>query len=392
MLKNGIFIVLGCIGFTLCGCTRNVDTSWKQLLTTTKQERQGDALFEQGQYEDAVKVYREALQEGAAPASVAYRIGQVHLARKQYDMALESFRQAVESDEHLVKAYIGMGNSALELGRYKDAASAFRKATTLSPQDWSIWVTLSGIQLTLKQMDEAKEARKHAIKITADSAIVDQAIRKLYSKLSQASQQINADTQNPEEQKSSQEKSVSAQRPLEEEEQHDRSSIELDAFIKRQQAALAHNQHTVLEHPVENDQVKERLEKSIQMDSDIPQQQEDERESELTEGREPSTEAGQDILSLLHDPTVNTNAKQKSVQYVVLESSYSDEQTAKKRAHALEQMGLSVKTDAMIMGKRGIWYRVLLGSYASLEAAKQVQDELEKKNGLHDLVILKVDE
>ncbi len=379
---------MGCLVVACCGCTQGADTSWKRLLTTTKQERQGDALFEQGQYDEAERAYHDALKEGASPASIAYRIGQLRLAQQQNEAALEAFHQAVELDDNMAKAHAGAGKAALKLGRYEDAATALGKAATLAPQDWTLLVYLTATELALKQPDAAKLARNQAIRVTGNPALVDQSITEVVSTLPSAPSSAQ-ETKHDDLSETIHEDVPGASSDVPETNQtveHNDHAIELDAFIKQQQEALARTKRS---SAIALDTVGEHA--SDRADNNARAVSDDVMETEANE-QQSEAPADHGVLALLHDPKWKETATHKSTHYVLLESSYAKEDAARERARALEQMGVTATTDAMIMGRRGIWYRVLIGSHPSLEVAKHARDELAKNKGLTNLVILKMDD
>jgi len=62
--------------------------------------------------------------------------------------------------------------------------------------------------------------------------------------------------------------------------------------------------------------------------------------------------------------------------YAIQESSFQSRRKAERRAQHLEKRGLPVKVVATNLGGKGKWYRVLVGPYASADAAKKTREKM----------------
>lgn len=89
----------------------------------------GDALMAQKQYEEALKFFKQALDETSHPALRA-RLGQAALATGQYEDALahfEDYLATLDRSQHL-EALLGTAHAAYRLERYPKALLFYRKA------------------------------------------------------------------------------------------------------------------------------------------------------------------------------------------------------------------------------------------------------------------------
>lgn len=82
-------------------------------------------------------------------------------------------------------------------------------------------------------------------------------------------------------------------------------------------------------------------------------------------------------------------ATQASVLYVLQESSWSTRKEALRRASQLEAKGLSVRVVAADLGKKGVWHRVMIGGFDSLERAMAHKQDLSKRFALSHTIIVR---
>ncbi len=80
---------------------------------------------------------------------------------------------------------------------------------------------------------------------------------------------------------------------------------------------------------------------------------------------------------------------QASVLYVIQESSWSTRKEALRRARQLEAKGLSVRVVAADLGKKGVWHRVMIGGFDSLERAMAHKLDLSKRFALSHTIIVR---
>jgi tetratricopeptide (TPR) repeat protein len=94
----------------------------------------GDALMAQRRYEEALKSYRQALDETSHPALYA-RLGQAALATRQYEKAVEAFEDYLRSPDRGQQfgALLGLAHAAYCLEQYPKALLFYKKAIQVNP-------------------------------------------------------------------------------------------------------------------------------------------------------------------------------------------------------------------------------------------------------------------
>ena len=91
--------------------------------------KDGRAALQAGHYDEALKAFEKAAQQGLAPGRAG--VGQVWLARRQYDKAMEAFQLAQKMDGTLALAYYGQGEVLRRQDKCADAIALFTRATEL---------------------------------------------------------------------------------------------------------------------------------------------------------------------------------------------------------------------------------------------------------------------
>jgi tetratricopeptide (TPR) repeat protein len=92
-------------------------------------DRSGRALFDAGQYAQAIGFFKEALQRNPAnPPLVLERLGQSYGALGQWQEAAQAFQQAIDQDPTSSRAYVRMAEAQCKLGQPANARDFFEQA------------------------------------------------------------------------------------------------------------------------------------------------------------------------------------------------------------------------------------------------------------------------
>jgi arylsulfatase A-like enzyme/Flp pilus assembly protein TadD len=118
----------------------------------------GAALAETQRTDEALAVFRRALDLAPTSARILVDVGNVHLAARQYEPAREAFDQAIARQPDLARAHNGLGVLAAETGHLDEAVARWKKAAELDPQDWD---TLYNLGRALRRAGRDAEARPY---------------------------------------------------------------------------------------------------------------------------------------------------------------------------------------------------------------------------------------
>lgn len=123
-----------------------------------------DALS-RGDYEGALKLYRQAAAQRPDDAYVYYGIAVTLLQLKRLDEALEALGKAVELASSDPMLHLALGNVYQEKGDKQKAAAALRKASSLSPMDMQMHLTLYMLFSSMGFTEDARREEQEIAKI-----------------------------------------------------------------------------------------------------------------------------------------------------------------------------------------------------------------------------------
>lgn len=119
-----------------------------------------DALYQQGRFAEAEKVYAEKDMDHPKDIRFRYNRGCAAFQRGDFDGAEASFASVLkrtDSDETRFKATFNLGNAAFKKGDFSNAAAYFKQALALKPASEDARVNL---ELTLREMEKSKGSQK----------------------------------------------------------------------------------------------------------------------------------------------------------------------------------------------------------------------------------------
>ena len=96
--------------------------------------REGNACFNNKEYEKALEAYKRAAGINSSQAGAYLGCGNAHQRMGEYEKALEAYAKALELDPEYVNAYNGRGNAYKALGEYEKAVSDYDRALELDPE------------------------------------------------------------------------------------------------------------------------------------------------------------------------------------------------------------------------------------------------------------------
>lgn len=96
----------------------------------------------------------------------------------------------------------------------------------------------------------------------------------------------------------------------------------------------------------------------------------------------PATPAGAPVV--MADVTGNT---QKNGELTLQESSFQNAREAETRARSLERLGVPARVVMADLGNKGVWFRVMIGSFTSMQEARRYKQQLSTRHDLAHLII-----
>jgi tetratricopeptide (TPR) repeat protein len=132
--------------------------SWFQL---------GIQLEEAGEYEKAVRAFREVIRLAPGKSEAWYALGYAYDALQQYDKAIPALQEAIRLKPDYATAWYGLGVVYDQSQQYDKAIPALQKAIRLKP-DSATWNNLGIAYDALHQYDKAIPAYQEAIRLKPD--------------------------------------------------------------------------------------------------------------------------------------------------------------------------------------------------------------------------------
>jgi tetratricopeptide (TPR) repeat protein len=159
--------------------------------TAEQLNQEGDTLFDDQSYNDALDAYTKAVQLKPI-ASAYYHIGWIYNDRADYDSALSALQQAVRLNPNYATALDELAYTYRSLKRYDDAFFAYRKAVSIDPTFAKAWYDMGWTYNDMNRYAEAERPLKQAILLQADYAEAYNELGYAYRKLKRSQEAISA--------------------------------------------------------------------------------------------------------------------------------------------------------------------------------------------------------
>ncbi|MBN1560553.1 tetratricopeptide repeat protein [candidate division KSB1 bacterium] len=95
---------------------------------------EGNTLFKQGQYDEAVAAYDKSLQLDPSNSNAYQGKGLTLAKQRKYDEAIAAYEKAVKADPTNYSAFAAMGKTYYDKKDFKNAVNAYQQAVEINPQ------------------------------------------------------------------------------------------------------------------------------------------------------------------------------------------------------------------------------------------------------------------
>jgi Ca-activated chloride channel homolog len=115
--------------------------------------------YEQGEYEEALKLYRQVQVENPDSPLLHFNVGGALFKTGDYEAALREFERALQGDEDRLHspAFYNMGNAFFLQRQFEQAVEAYKNALQADPTDVDAKVNLELALEMLQQQQQAQE-------------------------------------------------------------------------------------------------------------------------------------------------------------------------------------------------------------------------------------------
>ena len=125
------------------------------------QNSKGNQLYQDEQYTEAMKAYREAQERDPAASAIHYNIGNALYRQDKFEEATKEYSQAIDGAEPLnARAYYNLGNSLYRTGRLQDAIEAYKRALRITPDDVDAKYNLEFAQRQLQEQEQQQQGQQ----------------------------------------------------------------------------------------------------------------------------------------------------------------------------------------------------------------------------------------
>ncbi len=144
-------------GLLLAGLVTGSQPLWSQ--AGREKVLEGNRNYSEGDYDKALELYREALEENPDSPAIRFNLGDAHFKKEELEDATDSFSQALKSEDPAIKsrAQYNLGNSLFRQGKLQESLSAYREALKLAPGDRD---AKHNLEFVLKQLQEQQRQQK----------------------------------------------------------------------------------------------------------------------------------------------------------------------------------------------------------------------------------------
>lgn len=134
----------------------------------------GEDLYNQGEYESALAVFKEFAEKQPELYEARINIGNCYIKLKQYDKAVEEFefvleklkeeKVDLEGNETAASIYASLGELYMDKNDFEKAKEYFKKSITIDPSNYALSYNVAEILFNSNNIDEAI----HYYKLTAE--------------------------------------------------------------------------------------------------------------------------------------------------------------------------------------------------------------------------------
>ena len=144
-------------GLLLAGLLSGSQPLWSQ--AGREKVLEGNRNYSEGDYDKALELYREALEENPDSPAIRFNLGDAHFKKEELEDAADSFSRALQSEDPEIKsrARYNLGNSLYRQGRLQESLSAYREALKLAPGDRD---AKHNLEFVLKQLQEQQQQQQ----------------------------------------------------------------------------------------------------------------------------------------------------------------------------------------------------------------------------------------
>lgn len=121
--------------------------------------RQGNRLFHEGKFDEALEYYRKAQVEKPDAPELRFNAGDAYFKKNAFKDALQEFGHALKSREPslLSRAYYNLGNVHVRQQNLQQAVEAYKRSLSITPDDLDAKVNLEWVLEKMREQEKNQE-------------------------------------------------------------------------------------------------------------------------------------------------------------------------------------------------------------------------------------------
>ena len=121
--------------------------------------RQGNRLFHEGKFDDALEYYRKAQVERPDAPELRFNAGDAYFKKNAFKDALQEFGHALKSRDPslLARAYYNMGNVHVRQQNLQQAVEAYKRSLSITPDDLDAKVNLEWVLEKMREQEKNQD-------------------------------------------------------------------------------------------------------------------------------------------------------------------------------------------------------------------------------------------
>ncbi len=130
--------------------------------------RKANDLFVQGEYREAVGLYKVAIEQRDDFKEAWYNLGAAYGQLRQYDKEKDAYRKALVLDPTYARAHYNLALALEDEGQYEEAVAEYKRTLEHEPEALDSLVNLGILLARIERLDEAIETYRKALALSAD--------------------------------------------------------------------------------------------------------------------------------------------------------------------------------------------------------------------------------
>lgn len=192
-------LITGCLLFGL-GChaiapKAQVDPSVELASVSETQQvtiNAANIAKEYGDYDEALMLFKEVLQQNPVATDAFVGIGAIYIAQKDWERAEPAYARAVKLEPRNFEAQYGHGVALQMMKKFIDAVRAYHRALTINPDDVGANMNIATTYLQIGRPKSALVFAEHAVEIDGGIAPAQITLAATYQLLGRPQDALNA--------------------------------------------------------------------------------------------------------------------------------------------------------------------------------------------------------